>query len=269
MKRHIFSFRIEEVAPLIDWSYFLHAWGFSACKENMQAKEIIDEAKTMLAEIGDRYCTKAIFALCDAKGDGDNIIIEGTTLPLLRQQHSKKGTYNLCLSDFVSPHGDNIGLFATSVEETFGNEFSNDEYRRLIAQTLADRLAEATAALLHKQVRTDKRLWGYAPNENLTTEEILAEKNQGIRPAVGYPSLPDQSVIFTIDSLLSLNDAGIRLTPNGAMTPHAAVCGLMIAHPAAQYFAIGKIDRAQLCDYAARRGAKPDEIERFLAKNIG
>lgn len=269
MKRHIFNFRISQVAPLIDWSYFLHAWGFSTCNDSMQAREIIDDAKTMLAQTDNCYCTRAIFALCDAKSDGDNIIVEGTTLPMLRQQHSKEGAYNLCLSDFVSPNGDNIGLFATSVEETFGNEFSNDEYRNLIAQTLADRLAEATATLLHKKVRTDKGLWGYVPNENLTTEEMLAEKNQGIRPAVGYPSLPDQSIIFTIDSLLNLSDAGIRLTPNGAMTPHAAVCGLMIAHPAAQYFAVGKIDSTQLCDYAIRRGVKPEEIERFLTKNIG
>ena len=118
-------------------------------------------------------------------------------------------------------------------------------------------------------MRTESRLWGYSPDEELTIDDMLAEKNQGIRPAVGYPSLPDQSIIFTIDSLLHLDEAGISLTPNGAMTPHAAVCGLMIAHPAAHYFAVGKIDREQLIDYAARRGMEPDEIARFLAKNIG
>ena len=269
MKRHIFNFNISQVAPLIDWSYFLHAWGIAAGEESPQAKEIINDAKAMLAQTGEKYSTKAIFALCNAKADGDNIIIEGTTLPLLRQQHCKKGAYNLCLCDFVSPHSDSIGLFATSVTETFGNEFSGDEYRNLIAQTLADRLAEATATLLHKKVRTDSGLWGYAPDENLSVDDLLAERNQGIRPAVGYPSLPDQSIIFTIDSLLHLNDAGITLTPNGAMTPHASVCGMMIAHPAAHYFAVGKIDRTQLDDYAARRGLLPYEIEKFLTKNIG
>lgn len=268
MKRHIFSFNISQVAPLIDWGYFLHAWGISADKESLQAKEIIADAQAILAKTGDRYSTKAIFALCDAKADSDNIIIEGTTLPLLRQQHCKEGAYNLCLSDFVSPHGDNIGLFATSVESTFGSEFAGDEYRNLIAHTLADRLAEATATLLHKKVRTEKELWGYAPDEKLSTEDLLAERNQGIRPAVGYPSLPDQSIIFTIDSLLNLGEAGITLTSNGAMTPHASVCGVMIAHPAAQYFAIGKIDDMQLNDYAARRGVTPCEIEKFLVKNI-
>ena len=267
MKRHIFTYGIAEVAPLIDWSYFLHAWGIA--KESTQADEIIAEAKALLAELDGKYRTTALFALCNAKGDGDNIVIEGTTLPLLRQQHCAEGKYNLCLSDFISPHGDKIGLFATSVESAFGNEYAGDDYRYLLSQTLADRLAEATATLLHRQVRTESGLWGYSPDEELTTEDLLAEKNRGIRPAVGYPSLPDQSIIFTIDTLLSLNEAGITLTPNGAMTPHASVCGLMIAHPAAQYFAVGKIDREQLIDYAARRGIVPGEIERFLAKNIG
>ena len=267
MKRHVFSFEIKEVAPFIDWSYFLHAWGLT--KESRQAVEIIDDAKSMLADLDGKYRTTAIFALCEAKGVGDNIIIEGTALPLLRQQHNTEGKYNLCLSDYVSPHGDNIGLFATSIESTFGSEYAGDDYRDLLSQTLADRLAEATATLLHKRVRTDNALWGYSPNEELALEELLAERNQGIRPAVGYPSLPDQSIIFIIDSILHLRDVGIALTPNGAMTPHASVCGVMIAHPAAQYFAVGKIDEQQLGDYACRRKIPTAELARFLAKNIG
>ena len=266
MKREIFTYQIAEVAPYIDWSYFLHAWGIA--NGNRQAGEIIAEAKAMLAELDGEYHTKAIFALCDAKGDGDDIIIESTALPLLRQQHSTEGKYNLCLSDFVSPYGDKIGLFATSVEKRFGCEYDGDDYKRLLAQTVADRLAEATALLLHKQVRTDKTLWGYSPDEELSLEELLAESNQGIRPAVGYPSLPDQSIIFIIDKLLNLKDAGISLTPNGAMRPHASVCGLMIAHPAAQYFSIGKIDREQFYDYAGRKGVLPEDIARYLAKNL-
>ena len=267
MKRYVFTYGIKEVAPFIDWSYFLHAWGIA--KESAQAVEIIAEAKEMLNALDGRYRTTAIFALCNARGYGDNIIIEGTTLPLLRQQHNSEGRYNLCLSDFVSPHGDRIGLFATSVESEFGKEYAGDEYKNLLAQTLADRLAEATATLLHKQVRTENTLWGYAPGEELTLEELLAERNQGIRPAVGYPSLPDQSIIFAIDKLLHMHEAGIELTANGAMRPHASVCGLMIAHPAAQYFAVGKIDAEQLEDYAGRRGTTAVELARFLAKNIG
>ena len=267
MKRHVFTYEIAEVAPYIDWSYFLHAWGIAI--GNSQAGEIIAEAKAMLAELDGKYRTTAIFALCNAKGDGDDIVIEETTLPMLRQQHCTEGKYNLCLSDFVSPHGDSIGLFAASVESTLGHEYAGDDYKYLLAQTLADRLAEATATLLHKRVRTDKALWGYCPGEELAIEDLLAERNQGIRPAVGYPSLPDQSIIFIIDKLLHLREAGIELTPNGAMTPHASVCGLMIAHPAAQYFTVGKIDREQLEDYAARRGTAASKIAKFLANNIG
>ena len=162
MKRHIFSYSIDKVSPFIDWSYFLHAWGVSGTKNCPQAKEVIGDAKAMLSELNNKYSTRAIFALCDAKSCGDNIIIEEMTLPLLRQQHNYNGRYNLCLSDFISPDGDKIGLFATSVESTFGSEYANDDYMHLLAQTLADRLAEATASLLHKEVRTSNDLWGYS-----------------------------------------------------------------------------------------------------------
>ena len=121
---------------------------------------------------------------------------------------------------------------------------------------------------MHKQVRTKEELWGYAQHENLSIAELLQEKNQGIRPAVGYPSLPDQSIIFEIDRLLHLNEFGITLTPNGAMTPHASVCGMMIAHPQACYFSIGKITEEQLSDYAQRRKTATAELRKFLSKNI-
>lgn len=245
----------------------MHAWGIGS-NGTQATEEVIRDAKEMLCTLDGRYCTKGIFALCDARSKDDNIIIEGTILPLLRQQHSLDGTPNLCLSDFVSPQSDKIGLFATSVDATFGQEYINDEYSHLLAQTLADRLAEATATLLHKQVRTDKALWGYSPDERLTIEDLLAENNQGIRPAVGYPSLPDQSIIFIVDRLLGLGNAGITLTTSGAMHPHASVCGVMIAHPAARYFTVGKIDRKQLCDYAGRRGTSPEAIAKFLTKNL-
>ncbi|MBO7192904.1 MAG: 5-methyltetrahydrofolate--homocysteine methyltransferase [Bacteroidaceae bacterium] len=268
MKRLIFNYGIKDVAPFIDWSYFLHAWGIATAKGSQPAQEVVNDAKAMLDEIDGKYKTTAIFALCNARSHDDNIIIEDVALPLLRQQHCIESAYNLCLSDFVSPQDDRIGLFATSVESTFGSEYTNDDYLRLLSQTLADRLAEATATLLHKQVRTEKELWGYSQNEILAIEELLAEKNQGIRPAVGYPSLPDQSIIFTIDKLLHLSEAGITLTPNGAMTPHASVCGLIIAHPSAQYFAVGKIDKEQLKDYAKRRNMSIENVSRFLVKNI-
>jgi fumarate hydratase class II len=134
-----------------------------------------------------------------------------------------------------------VALFAATVDTAMETDLRSDAYERMLSQTLADRLAEATAEVLHREVRCS--LWGYAPQERLDTDALLRGDYQGIRPAVGYPSLPDQSIIFIIDKLLNLKDAGISLTPNGAMRPHASVCGLMIAHPAAQYFSIGKIDR--------------------------
>ena len=269
MKRHIFQYSISEVAPYIDWSYLLHAWGLVGKESAIHTSaETIADAKAILDTLGDRHTTSAIFTLCEAKGNDDDIIAEGVTIPCLRQQHSIGDKPNLCLSDFVSPYGDKIGFFATTVGNDFGAEYKDDPYQYLLAQTLADRLAEATAALLHKQVRTDKELWGYVPDENLSIAELLQEKNQGIRPAVGYPSLPDQSIIFTFDRLLHVDEIGITLTPNGAMTPHASVCGMMIAHPQARYFAVGKISGEQLADYAQRRGTEAVELHKFLSKSI-
>jgi cobalamin-dependent methionine synthase I len=266
MKRHIFHYYISEVAPYIDWGYLLHAWGLTG-KEHT-GEEIIADAKAILHNHGDKYQTHAIFALCEAKGANDDIIADGVTIPCLRQQHAIEGKPNLCLSDFISPHGDNIGFFATTIDNDFGTEYKNDPYMHLLTQTLADRLAEATASLIHMQARTRKEIWGYAQNEDLSIEELLLEKNQGIRPAVGYPSLPDQSIIFTLDNFLHLNEIGIALTPNGAMTPHASVCGMMISHPQAHYFGIGKITEEQLNDYAERRGTTTAELIKFLSKNI-
>ena len=144
--------------------------------------------------------------------------------------------------------------------------YAEDDYKRMLVQTLSDRLAEATAEKLHEDVR--KKLWGYATDENLSIKDLHNEKYQGIRPAVGYPSLPDQSVNFLLDELLDMKQIGISLTENGMMKPHASVCGLMFAHPASRYFSIGKIGEDQLADYAARRGMSIEETKKFLAANL-
>lgn len=269
MKRKIFCYTAAQLQPYIDWGYFYHAWGIAPRDaESKPAQETRNDAIKLLQAAGDSIVAKAVFALCNAKGCDDNIIIEEhTTLPLLRQQHARAGEANICLSDFVSPHGDSIGLFATTVCN-IGEQKDCDDYKHLLTQTVASRLAEAAATLMHKEVRTNPELWGYAPDEQLTPEELNLEKYQGIRPAVGYPSLPDQSVIFIIDKLLQLNEIGIGLTPNGAMQPHASVCGIMISHPAARYFAVGNISREQFIDYASRRGLPPDQLHKFLFKNI-
>ena len=119
---------------------------------------------------------------------------------------------------------------------------------------------------MHEYVR--KEVWGYAKEENLTIPELLVEKYQGIRPAVGYPSLPDQSINFLLNELLDMRQIGISLTENGAMYPHASVCGLMFAHPASEYFSVGKIGEDQLLNYAPRRGKSVEEMRKFLAANL-
>ena len=143
--------------------------------------------------------------------------------------------------------------------ETWGD---GDDYHRLLAQTLADRLAEATAEMGHQEVR--RRLWGYAPDEAFSPEELFQEKYQGRRPAVGYPSLPDQSLNFLLDRVLDFSSLDVSLTENGAMQPHASTSGLILAHPATRHFAVGPISEEQLLDYARRRGEDPEWLRRFM-----
>ena len=193
-----------------------------------------------LLDLLDRdYEVKTLFKLYKANADGDNLIIEKekdqfVTFPLLRQQTPKRdGSPFLCLSDFIRPLSsgipDTIGAFASSIDADMEGLYEQDPYKHLLVQTLSDRLAEAATEKMHEYVR--KEAWGYAKNENLGMADLLVEKYQGIRPAVGYPSLPDQSVNFLLDDLLDMKQIGISLTENGAMYPHASVCGLMFAHP--------------------------------------
>lgn len=157
-------------------------------------------------------------------------------------------------------------MFAASIDESIEHDFQQDDFQRMLAQTLADRLAEATAEITHLQVR--RTIWGYAPDENLDIPQLLREDFQGIRPAVGYPSMPDTSLNFIIDRLIDMKRIGIRLTDSGAMKPHASVSGLMFAHPKAHYFDIGRIDYTQLRDYARRRHVPVELMRRFLASRL-
>lgn len=260
------DYNISTLRPYINWLYFYFAWGLSGkpqeAKERMRA-----EAEQMLDSFETRYQTHAAVGLFEANSDGDDILIDDVRLPMLRQQHpTREGEPNLSLADFIRPKAsgvtDRIGVFATTVDLALEHDFLIDDYQRMLAQTLADRLAEATAEVLHMEVR--RSLWGYAPDENLSVAELLREDFQGIRPAVGYPSMPDTSVNFIIDRLINLKQIGIRLTESGAMKPHASVSGLMFAHPKAHYFELGRIGEDQLRDYAHRRGLPVELIRRFL-----
>jgi vitamin B12 dependent methionine synthase, activation domain len=291
------NYKIHEVSPYINWIYFFHAWGFQPkfaaianihgcdscramwlaafpqeeCSKAAEAMQLFKEAGRVLNRLDEKISVQCIYRLCSANAEGDNLIIEDTVFPLLRQQTPHPdGSPFLCLSDFIRPLSsgvpDTIGLFASSVSAESEGYYKDDPYKHLLVQTLTDRLAEAATEKMHEYVR--KTVWGYAPDESLSIPDLLVEKYQGIRPAVGYPSLPDQSVNFILDELLDMKQIGITLTENGAMYPHASVCGLMFSHPQSRYFAVGKIGEDQLEDYACRRGKPIEEMRKFLAANL-
>lgn len=293
----IIKYKIHEVSEYINWIYFFHAWGFQprfaaiadihgcdSCRASWlagfpeedrakaaEAMQLYKDANRMLNQLDEDFEIKSVVKLCETNSDGDNLIIDGVTFPLLRQQAKKReGGPFLCLSDFVRPLSsgikDTVGAFATSIDADMEGLFEKDPYKHIIVQALSDRLAEAATEKMHEYVR--KEVWGYAKDENLSMKDLMVEKYQGIRPAVGYPSLPDQSVNFLLDEVLDMKQIGIKLTENGAMYPHASVCGLMFSHPASEYFAVGKIGEDQLADYAQRRGKTVEEMKKFLAANL-
>jgi len=293
----VVTYDIHDLTEYINWIYFFHAWGFQprfaaiadihgcdSCRagwlasfpENERAKaaeamQLHKEANRMLNAVNGRFKVYAVYRLIDANADGDNLLLNGTRFPLLRQQtRIKPEDPFLCLSDFVRPLAsgitDTVGGFATTIDERMEEEFKEDDYKHLLIKTLGERLAEAAAEKIHETIR--KEVWGYAKDEQLTMKQLLNEDYQGIRPAVGYPSLPDISVSYLLDELIDMKRIGIRLTENGMMQPHASVCGLMFAHPASRYFAVGKIDEDQLADYAKRRNIPIGQIRKYLTANL-
>ena len=281
---------ISELIPYINWPYFFFAW---QVKEPSEKDRLRQEAEAFLQQLEGKYHAYGLFELFDAHSDGDDIVVgkkgvrsqeSGVSrIPCLRQQQGNPPY--LCLSDFLppqniatdsclltpdscplTPDSSKIGVFASSVSHGLETDFDSDPYQKMMAQLLADRLAEAAAERMHEQVR--KEYWGYAKDENLSIPDMLVEKFQGIRPAVGYPSLPDTSLNFVLDDLIDMKQIGIRLTESGAMKPHASVSGLMLAHPEARYFSIGKIGEDQLRDYALRRGLPLELCRKFLAGNL-
>ena len=297
------SIPLEEIIPYIHWTFFFSAWklngrfseiaqihGCDACRaawlaefseaDRTKASEAMqlykDAVKLLdrLVEMKAEYC-KAVYGFFPANGDGDNIRVGEVLLPVLRQQAKKEEGIYKSLADYVMPvsegRTDYVGAFvvtagtgAESLKERFEQE--GDTYNSMLLQTLTDRLAEATAEYLHEKVR--KEYWGYAPDESLSISDLYKVKYQGIRPAIGYPSLPDQLLNYTLDKLLNMSQIGVRLTENGAMYPTATVSGIYIAHPDSQYFMIGNIDEEQMKDYACRRNLSEAEVKKLLNKNI-
>jgi 5-methyltetrahydrofolate--homocysteine methyltransferase len=286
---------LAELVEYIDWSPFFQAWELSGPYPRIledevvgaEARKLLAEARAMLARIVAEHWIEAngVLALYPAaQVDYDDIEIyqdEARTMRLmtwhnLRQQnHKPQGRPNLCLADFVAPKSsgvhDWVGAFAvcaTGIEERVRRfEASHDDYNAIMLKVLADRLAEAFAERLHERVR--REFWGYAPEEALSKQELLAEAYRGIRPAPGYPACPDHTAKGALFRLLEADrNAAMQLTESFAMLPPASVAGFYLSHREASYFAVGKIGRDQAEDYARRTGMSLAEVQKWLAPNL-
>ncbi|WP_282958452.1 vitamin B12 dependent-methionine synthase activation domain-containing protein, partial [Denitratisoma oestradiolicum] len=281
---------LATLARYIDWGPFFQTWDLAGSYPKILEDATVGEAARNVFRDGQEMLTQiiaegwisanAVFGLFPANGRGDDIEFYGDEArqrPLmtwhgLRQQHQRpEGKANECLSDFVAPPGiaDYAGAFACTagigIEQKLA-EFAaaHDDYRAIMLKSLADRLAEACAEWLHERVRKD--YWGYGADEALSNEALIAEKYQGIRPAPGYPACPDHTAKGALFHLLDATaNAGMGLTESYAMTPAASVAGFYLAHPQARYFAVSKIGRDQVEDWALRTGMTVAEAERWLA----
>jgi 5-methyltetrahydrofolate--homocysteine methyltransferase len=295
--KHLRNYDLAEIAEHIDWSPFFQTWDLAGSYPKIledavvgvEAKKVFADAKAMLKKIieGKWLRANGVFGLFHAASvnAGEDIEIYAgenrdrvlATWHNLRQQNRKPtGNPNLCLGDFVAPRdsgvADFIGAFAVTAgldidKRVKAYEDHNDDYNAIMLKALADRLAEAFAETLHKRVR--RELWGYAKDENADLAALIAEEYRGIRPAPGYPACPDHTEKGALFDLLRASEVDIRLTENYAMLPASSVSGFYIAHPQSQYFAVGRIARDQLEDYARRKGMPVAEAERWLAPNLG
>ena len=279
---------LERIEPFIDWSPFFQAWElrgrYPQILDEPRAKELYDDARKLLAEIIDKRLlhASAAYGFWPANSVGDDIELYAdergndtiAVLHTLRQQQETASKLNLALADFIAPKEsgirDYVGGFAVTagigVDELVAQfQRDHDDYNSIMTKALADRLAEALAEMLHREVR----LGWYAKNETLSTDELISEKYRGIRPAAGYPACPDHSEKTTLFELLGAERAGMHLTESFAMTPAASVSGLYFAHPEARYFSVGKIGRDQALDYHARKNAPMPLVERWLAPALG
>jgi 5-methyltetrahydrofolate--homocysteine methyltransferase len=282
---------LATLAGYIDWSPFFHTWElrgrypaiFDDPAHGPQARELFDDARALLDRIirEDLFQARGVLAFWPANADGDDVrLFTGSTrsAPLatfhfLRQQMQKPpAQHHHALSDYIAPTGpDHLGGFAAGIHggDELARHFEkeNDDYSAIMAKALADRLAEAYAEHLHKQARV---LWGFGATEHLSIEQLILEQYRGIRPAAGYPACPDHTEKATLFTLLDAGArAGLRLTESFAMHPGAAVSGLYFAHPDAKYFGVGKINRDQVADYAARKTVTVEYVEKWLSPNLG
>ncbi|WP_297326040.1 methionine synthase [Nitrosomonas sp.] len=290
--RTLNNYPLEKIVPYIDWTPFFQAWELAGRYPDILQDEVVGEtasqlfrdARTMLKKIVEQkwLSANAVIGLFPANSVGDDIEIYtdqtrsklAMTYHCLRQQDQKPtGKPNRCLSDFIAPKEtgikDTIGLFAVGAgfgidERVKAFEDANDDYSAIILKALADRLAEAFAEHMHSRVR--REFWGYAKDETLTNEQLINEEYRGIRPAPGYPACPDHTEKGPLFAVLNATEnAGIIITESFAMVPTAAVSGFYFAHPDSTFFAVGKIGKDQVEDYAKRKDWAVEEAERWLA----
>jgi len=286
---------IEQLVPYIDWTFFFHAWQLKGrfpkilddAVKGEEARKLYADATAMLQQIIDQKWLRAsaVVGLFPANAVGDDIQVFDDdsrtrvrlTLHNLRKQGKQpSGKYNESLGDYIAPKdsgiADYIGGFACTagigIDEKLAEfDADHDDYHSIMLKALADRLAEALTEWLHEKVRKD--LWGYGADESLSNDELIEEKYQGIRPAMGYPASPDHTEKDLLWELLDAEaNTGIWLTESKAMVPTAAVSGLYFAHPQARYFAVGKLNRDQVADYAARKGVDVATMEKWLGPNL-
>jgi 5-methyltetrahydrofolate--homocysteine methyltransferase len=296
-KKEFLKFPLEEIRPYIDWTPFFQTWMLAGRYPDIlkdpvvgaEATRVYNDAQAMLDKIivGQKLQANGVVAFYPARRTGpDEVTVYRSpdasepikTLYFLRQQNKKAPNLpNFSLADFIAPASagkiDYIGLFAVTtgigLEKLIAPfKSQHDDYSEIMAKALADRLAEAFAECMHARVRTV--WWGYAVDEKLTPDQLIAEEYQGIRPAPGYPACPDHTEKQTLFELLAPEkNAGIRLTESFAMFPASAVSGYYFAHPESRYFGLGKIGRDQVEDYARRKGMSTVEMERWLAPILG
>ena len=285
---------LTDLVPFIDWSPFFHTWELRGRypailnheRHGEEARKLFADAQELLQRMVSQnlIVPRGIYGLFPANRVGDDVELYTdesrtnvlTTFHFLRQQIEKTGSPNWCLADFVAPkrndasritHHDHLGAFAVTsghgVDELVKKfKADHDDYNAIMAEALADRLAEAFAEYLHKRVRQE---WGYGKGEKLSHEELIDEKYRGIRPAAGYPACPDHTEKGILWELLEVErNAGIKLTENYAMWPASSVSGLYFAHPESKYFAVGKLGRDQVIDYHVRKGMPLEEVEKWL-----
>jgi 5-methyltetrahydrofolate--homocysteine methyltransferase len=275
---------VSTLREYVDWTFFFHAWELKGRypailddpEKGAVARDLFAAANELLDEIvaGDLLQARGVYGFWGATAEGDDLVLDGgVRLPMLRQQADHDDSRpNRSLADFVAPVEagllDHLGAFAVAVHggEALAERFAADldDYRAIVVRALSDRLAEAFAEWLHEKAR---REW-YAPGEHLAGEDLRTERFRGIRPAYGYPACPDHSEKRTLFALLDVSAAGLSLTESCAMLPAASVSGLYLGHPQARYFSLGRIDRDQVSDYAARKGIEIAEAERWLRPNL-